>query len=115
MDLKDEYPEDKWPDALKKAVESRSWWELCFYWWYWPYNALKRWLENRYDVSNPAWDETHYEDWSNHDLKWRILFLQGAGRGLWVERELWRRYAGPILLFAILVAGVLIGRSLRPH
>lgn len=116
MDLKNQqsHPKDEQPDSLEKAVESRAWWELYFYWWYLPYNALTRWLERRYDAKNPPWDDSHYADWSIQDLRWRITFLQGAGRSLWVEREFWRRFAIPVLLFVALVAGLLIGRSVRP-
>lgn len=103
MDLKARYPRDQWPQELKDAVDKhdKSWIAFLLQ----PYERLIRWLEYR---NNKAWAADHYDNWRSEDLVWRIMFLQGCARQLYVRLELWKKLV-PVLLFLSVMFGMYLG------
>lgn len=113
LNLQEEYPPEKWPEELHKAVDERLRFWARFGWFFWPYNALLRHLEEKSHRERPQWGEDHYEGWEHSELVWRILFVQRCARAGWVERQLWLRWVFPIVVFVSLVVGMLIGHGMR--
>jgi hypothetical protein len=102
------YPRPDWSPELRVAVDQemrrqgRPLARLYF--------ALLRRLERRYDRQNPHWDAAQYEGWHDAELVWRILFLQRAGRSLWLELRLWQEVIVTLVLFGAAAAGYMLGR-----
>lgn len=109
-DLDSSYPERNRPPELRAAVEaSRRYERWTLPWSAW-WDPLIAWLSRRKDRKNPPWNAAHYRDWSHEELVWRIRFLQGAGRRVWLERETWRLLIAPALAVASFALGLWIGR-----
>ncbi len=46
-------------------------------------------------------------------LRWGWFYLPYRALQRWLERELWRQWVGPILLFVVLSFGFVLGRKTR--
>jgi len=103
------FPYEEWSDDLKREVDRAIRWRRLLFWWTIPFDAIAEWFFRRSE--NGAWDEAHYRDWNRQGLLWRIMFLQGAGRTAWAEREAWRLVIAPIATVLAFGIGVWLGAN----
>lgn len=54
-----------------------------------------------------AWGPDHYREWTRPNLVWRIIFLQNAGRDAFLRMTEWRRCAGVLFVFGVIVGMLL--------
>lgn len=102
------YPREEWSEDLKREVDRAIRWRRIMFWWTIPFNAI---AERFFRASERgSWGEAHYKEWSRAELLWRVLFLQGAGRTAWAERETWRLVVTPLAAVAAFTLGVWLGR-----
>lgn len=105
------FPAEDWSEDLKSEVDRSIRWRRFIFWWTIPFDFV---AEKFFRSSERrAWDESHYHDWRRQELLWRIMFLQGAGRTAWAERETWRLVVTPLAIVAAFSVGMFLGRSFR--
>jgi hypothetical protein len=101
------FPVEDWSDDLQREVKRAIRWRRIMFWWTIPFDAIAERFFRRSEER--AWDERHYHDWSRQELLWRIMFLQGAGRTAWAERETWRLVVCPIGIVLAFALGLWLG------
>ena len=101
------FPREEWSDDLKREVDRAVRWRRLIFWWTIPFDFLAERFFRRSEKT--AWDESHYRDWSRQELLWRIMFLQGAGRTVWAEREAWRLVIAPVAIVLSFAVGIWLG------
>ena len=95
------------PELRAAAEAEKRYQRWAFLWSFWWEPLIDRIVKRR-DRKSPAWDFRHYDDWSRDELVWRIVFLQGAGRRTWIEREAFRLIVLPVSTFVAFAVGMLL-------